>query len=67
MVAEAVYSILAGKFSLLLHHIGHTQVVEAKVGRNARLIVAFEVRLSFYDVGPFGETLFPPFVVSGIG
>ncbi len=63
MVAEAVNAILLCNLDLLAPGFPHAQVVEAEVSRKVWLQVAFEQRLRFCDICPFGEPLAPPVVI----
>ena len=48
---------------LLLAALRHSQVIEAEVSGNMRLIVPRIQRSRLGDVRPFGEAVTPPFVV----
>ena len=65
MEAEAVYAVAAGEGDLAAKHVGRTEVVEAELARQARLIVSDEAGYRLGDVGPLGEALAPPRVVFG--
>ena len=63
IVAEALNAGLAGQRCLLLAHLRQAQVVEAQVGRDARLVMAAEQRLGLGNISPLGESFSPPFVI----
>ena len=65
VVTESFHACLACQLSLLLARFGQTEVVEAKVGRNARLLVSTKQRFGFRHVSPLGKTRSPPTVIFG--
>lgn len=64
-IGKALYACFTSQLCLFFAHLGHTQVVEAQVGRDAWLMVSLEQGLALDDVVPFGETLSPNVVVLG--
>lgn len=66
-IGKALYARFTSQLCLFFAHLGHTQVVEAQVGRDAWLVVSLEQGLALDDVVPFGETLSPNVVVLGDG
>src|SRR5215211_4254692 len=63
VVAEALDAMVTGKLGLRRSRFRQSQVVEAKVRGNVRLIKASKQRLCSRGVGPFREALTPPGVV----
>ena len=66
-IGKALYACFTSQLCLFFAHLGHTQVVEAQVGRDAWLVVSLEQGLALDDVVPLGETLSPNVVVLGDG
>ncbi|MNV36483.1 hypothetical protein D3C71_1279620 [compost metagenome] len=61
--AERADAILRSQTRLVTHHLRIAQVVEAEVGRQAWLHVAFELRQGTGDIAPFCKALAPPGIV----
>ena len=62
-VAEGLDPVGLGQAGLLLPHLGNTEIVEPKVGREVRLIVAGKLRPRLGDVAPLREPFAPPGIV----
>jgi len=60
-----VNAVLAGERRLCSARFRHTEIVEAEIGRQVRLVVAGEERTGASDAAPFGESVAPPRVVFG--
>ncbi len=63
VITKAVNAILSGQGRLLLAHFGHAQIVKPQIRRQARLVVAAEIRRGLGDVGPLGKALAPPAII----
>src|SRR5262245_18840819 len=63
VIAEAVDSVFAGQVGLSLPRLWQSQVVEAQIGRQVRLVVPPKLRLAAGDVRPLGEAAYPPPIV----
>ena len=61
--AEGPDAVEPRELDLAALHLGQAQVIEAKLTRQVRLVVADELRHGSRDVGPFGESAPPPRVV----
>jgi hypothetical protein len=67
MEAKSKKAVFPGKSYLALLNLGNTEVIEAKLARQTRLIMSDELGSSPRDMRPFGETPSPPLVVLGNG
>src|SRR4029079_11271076 len=63
VIAERLDAVLPCELGLGDAGLRQTQVVEAEVRRDVRLVMAREHRLRPGGVGPLGKSLSPPFIV----
>ncbi len=63
MITKTVDAVSLGQFNLLTARLAQTKVVESKIGWQMGLRMAGEKRRGLGDVGPFGKSPSPPFVV----
>ena len=64
--AEAADTVASRQGRLRLPRLRNAQIVETEVGRNMRLVMAVEQRLSLRHVRPFSEAFSPPAVVAQV-
>jgi hypothetical protein len=62
-VAEPLHAVAIGEIRLRLPNFGHTEIAEAQVGREPRLVVAVEESAGAGDIRPLREARPPPVVV----
>ena len=63
MIAKCIYSVILRHTDLLVANFGNPQVIESKIARKVRLIMANEKRSRAGHVCPFREPFAPPGIV----